>query len=172
LASEGVNDVLPFAPRVFVIDGPLVRDTGAWFTIRMTVVKLSDGSLWVDSTVPTSFDTLERIAELGQVKYLVAATPRHVAPRGVAHPVPRSPVVDITPYQADLKPRIFLRRGFLGTTRNGLAKDLDELSFKGNPAGEEVISFHRQARTVILDDLIQSNPLTNARRISNAPSSR
>ena len=41
-----------FAENVWIIDGPPVRDMGFMFTTRMTVVKLSDGSLWVNSPVP------------------------------------------------------------------------------------------------------------------------
>ena len=67
-----------FAENVWIIDGPPVRDMGFMFTTRMTVVKLSDGSLWVNSPVPLPFDALKRMAELGTVRYLVAATPRHV----------------------------------------------------------------------------------------------
>ncbi len=67
-----------FAPNVWIIDGPDVRDFGVLFTTRMTVVKLASGSVWVDSPVPVPFEMLKRIPELGDVRYLVAATPRHV----------------------------------------------------------------------------------------------
>ena len=71
-------DIQAFAPNVWIVDGPRVRDMGVMFTTRMTIVKLSDGSLWVDSPVPVPFETLKGITELGPVRYLVAATPRHV----------------------------------------------------------------------------------------------
>ncbi|MFZ0949790.1 MAG: DUF4336 domain-containing protein, partial [Candidatus Sulfotelmatobacter sp.] len=71
-------DLQAFAKNVWIVDGPNVRDCGVMFTTRMTLVKLSDGSLWVNSPVSVPFDTLERITELGSVRYLLAATPRHV----------------------------------------------------------------------------------------------
>ncbi|HKR28193.1 MAG TPA: hypothetical protein VJS11_12095, partial [Acidobacteriaceae bacterium] len=67
-----------FAENLWLVDGPNVRDMGFMFTTRMAVVKLPDDSLWVNSPVPMSFDTLTRIAELGRIRYLLAATPRHV----------------------------------------------------------------------------------------------
>ena len=67
-----------FADNVWIVEGPRVRDFGFMFTTRMTIVKLSDGSLWVNSPVSLPFDTLKRITELGPVRYLIAATPRHV----------------------------------------------------------------------------------------------
>jgi hypothetical protein len=66
-----------FGNNIWTVNGPDVRDIGIIFTTRMTVVKLTDGSVWVESPVPVSFDTLQRISELGQVRYIVTATPRH-----------------------------------------------------------------------------------------------
>ena len=58
--------------------GPEVRDMGELFPTRMTVVRLSDGAIWVNSPVPVSFADIGKIVSLGLVKYLVADTPRHV----------------------------------------------------------------------------------------------
>lgn len=71
-------DLQVFAEKIWIADGPRVRDMGTMFPTRMTIVKLSDGSLWVESPVPSSSETLQQIGELGPVRYLVAATPRHV----------------------------------------------------------------------------------------------
>ena len=67
-----------FAKDVWIVEGPNVRDLGVVFTTHMVVTRLSDGSSWVDSPVSVSFDTLKRVTALGPVRYLVAATPRHV----------------------------------------------------------------------------------------------
>ena len=46
--------------------------------------------------------------------------------------------------------------GILGDAPNpDWADDFDQLAFKGNPLIEEVLFFHKESRTVILDDLIQ-----------------
>ena len=78
LKSLSTPGLQAFATNVWIVDGPDVRDMGVLFTTRMTVVKLTDGSMWVDSPVPVPFDTLKSISELGPIRYLVAATPRHV----------------------------------------------------------------------------------------------
>ena len=67
-----------FAKDVWIVEGPNVRDLGVVFTTHMVVTRLSDGSSWVDSPVSVSFDTLKRVTALGPVRYLVAATPRHI----------------------------------------------------------------------------------------------
>jgi hypothetical protein len=67
-----------FAENLWVVEGPNVRDMGIMFTTRMSIVKLADGSQWVDSPVEVPSDVLEHITRPGPVRYLVAATPRHV----------------------------------------------------------------------------------------------
>ena len=44
-------DLAAFAENIWIVDGPIVRDMGVIFTARMAVVKLSDGSLWVNSFI-------------------------------------------------------------------------------------------------------------------------
>ena len=73
-----MSDLSAFAESVWIVEGPSVRDMGVMFTTRMTVARLCDGSLWVDSPVSVPSETLKRITDLGPVKYLIAATPRHV----------------------------------------------------------------------------------------------
>jgi hypothetical protein len=55
----------------------------------MIIVKLADGSLWVNSPVSVPLDMLDRNIALGPVRYLVAPTRMH-APGGVARAVSRS----------------------------------------------------------------------------------
>jgi hypothetical protein len=45
-----------FAENVSVVDGPPVRAVGVTFTTRMIIVKLADGSLWVNSPVSEPFE--------------------------------------------------------------------------------------------------------------------
>jgi hypothetical protein len=136
----------------------------------MTIVKLADGSLWVDSPVSVPSDVLERITRLGPVKYLVAATPRHVWRLTSWH--------DLFP-EAELwacKSTPFtLKKGNLAFTGIltdqppcGWAGDFDQVAFKGNPLIEEVIFLHKRSGTVILDDLIQYHPLMKGKPFRNA----
>ena len=159
-----------FAENVWIVDGPPVRDLGVMFTTRMTVVKLSDGSLWVNSPVSVPFDTLKRITELGPVRYLVAATPRHVWRLAAWHtlfPEAQLWAPRTTPFT--LKKGHLPFTGILGDEPpQGWADDLDQLAFKGNPLIEEVLFFHKESRTVILDDLIQIHPIVKGKPFRNA----
>ena len=159
-----------FAKNVLIVDGPPVRDMGVMFTTRMAVVKLSDGSLWVNSPVSVPFDTLKRITELGPVRYLLAATPRHVWRLAAWHTLfPEAQLWAPRPTRFTLKKGHLPFAGILGDDPPQTWKDdFDQLAFKGNPLIEEVIFFHEQSHTVILDDLIQIHPMVKGKPFRNA----
>ena len=143
---------------------------GVMFTTRMTIVKLSDGSLWLESPVSLPFETLKRITALGPVRYLVAATPRHVWRLKQWHSLfPEAQLWASRPTPFTLNKRHLTFTGVLSDTPiHGWANDFDQLAFKGNPFIEEVIFFHKQSRTVILGDLIQSHPIAKGKPFRNA----
>jgi Domain of unknown function (DUF4336) len=168
--SLSAPELRAFAKNIWIVEGPNVRDMGVMFTTRMTVVKLANGSVWIESPVPVPFETLKRIADLGPVKYLVAATPRHVWRLKRWHalfPEAQLWISRITPFT--------LKQGNLSFTAvlgeapcQDWADDFDQLAFKGNPLIEEVFFFHKESRTVILDDLIQNWPLVKDKPFHNA----
>lgn len=159
-----------FADNVSTVDGPQVRDMGVMFTTRMTVVKLSSGLLWVDSPVSVPSETLDRIAALGPIKYLVAGTPRHVWRLAAWHPLfPEAELWQPCTTAFTLKHGVLPLTGTLGDEApEGWADDFQQLTFKGNPLIEEVIFFHKRSRTVILDDLIQVHGTVAGRPFRNA----
>jgi hypothetical protein len=168
--SVFVPDIQAFAPNVWIVDGPRVRDMGVMFPTRMVVVLLSDGSLWVDSPVPVPFETLRGITELGPVRYLVAATPRHVWRLEGWHTLfPEAELWTSRPTPFTLKKGHLPLIATLGEMPNpAWADDLDQLAFKGSPLIEEVLFLHRASRTLILDDLIQFHPSVKGKPLRNA----
>ncbi len=152
------------------MDGPDVRDFGLMFTTRMVIVKLSDGSLWLSSPVPVPFDTLQQITELGAVRYLVAATPRHVWRLQAWHTL--FPEAQLWAARNTLFTLKNGRLRFSGTLGDiafpGWAEDFDQLAFKGSPLIEEVVFLHKQSRTLMLDDLIQIHPTVEGKVFRNA----
>src|SRR6516165_1807284 len=139
-----------FAKDVWIVEGPNVRDLGVVFTTHMVVTRLSDGSLCVGSPVSVSFDTLKRVTALGPVRYLVAATPRHVWRLAEWH----AQFPDAQLWAAKPSP-LTLKKGnleFIGiltdTPPRAWADDFEQVPFRGNPLIEEVIFLHRKSRTV------------------------
>jgi hypothetical protein len=165
-----MSDLSAFAESVWIVEGPSVRDMGVMFTTRMTIVRLCDGSLWVDSPVSVSSETLKRIADLGPVKYLIAATPRHVWRLSVWHKLfPEAQLWEARPTPFTLKKGSLAFTGILSDEPlEAWKKDFDQLAFKGNPLIEEVLFFHKPSHTVILDDLIQAHPMIEGRPFRNS----
>jgi hypothetical protein len=168
--TNNTSSTLPaFAESVYVVEGPWVRDLGLWFPTRMTVVRLRSGGLWIESPVAVSSAVREQIMALGPVRELVAGTPRHVWRLAAWHTLYpdahlwRPPRSVLTVHRGRLP--------FAGTLGNAppfeWAADFDQLTFQGNPVGQEIVFFHRASRTVILGDLIQvpvpdrGHPVTN-----------
>jgi hypothetical protein len=163
-------DLQEFGENIWIIDGPSVRDAGLMFTTRMALVKLVDGSLWVDSPVPVTFDTLKKITALGPIRYLVAGTPRHVWRLSAWHTLfPDAQLWAPRPTLFTLKKGDLPLTGILtDEPPQAWRDDFDQLAFKGNPLIEEMFFLHKPSRTVILDDLIQIHPITKGKPFSNA----
>ena len=165
-----VSGLQPFGKNIWIANGPKVRDMGIMFTTRMTIVKLADDSCWVESPVPVSFDTLKSITELGPVRYIIAATPRHVWRLDGWHTLfPEAQVWTARTTSFTLKKGNLPITGILADTPDrGWADDFDQLAFKGSSSIEEVLFFHRQSHTVILDDLIQTHTIMKGKPFLNA----
>lgn len=170
LNSRARPEFRAFAQNVWIADGPIVRDFGVPFTTRMVVVKLSNGSVWVSSPVPVPFDTLKHITALGPVRYLVVATPRHVWRLEAWHALfPEAQLWVPRPTLFTLKKGRLPFTGMLGDTPyHDWAVDFDQLAFKGNPLIEEVVFFHKDSRTLMLDDIIQNHPRMKGKPLLNA----
>jgi len=158
-----------FADNIWLTDGPIVRDMGAYFTTHMTIVKLADGAIWISSPIPVSFATLRSISELGDVRYLIAATPRHLWRLDSWHTLfPEAELWASRPTLFTLQKGHLPLTGYLNDTPvNAWRADFDQLVFKGNPLLSEVLFFHRNTQTVILDDLIMRNPVMRGKTMTN-----
>lgn len=137
---------------------------GLPFPTRMVVVKLSDGSLWVNSPVTVSATEMTQLSEIGPVKYLVAPTPLHVwrlqswaklfpSAQLWGPPGGRHRAALFTHVLGDAPPAEWLR-------------DLDQLVFRGNLFLNEVYFFHYKSRTLIFADFIQNYPPNQSRPLA------
>lgn len=165
-----MQQIREFAEDIWLVDGPIVRDTGVLFTTRMTVVRLSNGLIWISSPVAVSFATLKWISKLGDVCYLIAATPRHVWRLATWHSLfPEAELWTSRPTLFTLQQGTLPIKGYLDDTPiNAWNADFDQLEFKGNPLLSEVLFFHKNTHTVILDDLIQRNPPQQSNAMAGA----
>ncbi len=152
-------DVLkPVADGVWIVDSGPLRALGIPLPVRMTVVRLADGALWLHS--PTRFDAgLHRaIAALGPIRHLVAPNIAHwtylkdwqaQCPEALTWAAP------------NLRERRQVRRSGLRVDRiledaapPDWAADLRQVVVPGGFGFREVAFFHGASRTLILTDLV------------------
>ena len=148
-----MNPLQPFADEIWIADGPEVRTLGIAFPTRMIVVRLHDGSLWINSPVEASRDEARRVEELGRVAHLVAPTPLHAWRLAQWHQF----FPDARQWFA---PPVHRRsRGTANLLEDApppaWAGDLDQLVFRGNAFVNEVYFLHRASRTLVIGDFIQ-----------------
>lgn len=164
-----MQELAPFGSNIWVADGPNVRDAGLLFTTRMTVVRLHDGSVWVESPVNLHPETLEKIKRIGPVRHIVASTQRHVWRLNEWHELfPEAELWAPTRAAFTVGELNFpVNDVFTDTPPDAWVPDLEQLAFKGSSVLREVMFFHRQSRTVVVGDIIQVNPIIKGKPIRN-----
>ena len=153
---SNVYGLQSFAEDIWIANGPSVGFVVASLPTRMIVVKLSDGSLWINSPVAVSSETLNQIERIGPVRYLVAPTTFHVWRLEQWHKL----FPDAQLWGPPKVSRGSSHIAFSGRLQNfapaGWAGDLEQLVFKGNLFIEEVEFLHKKSRTLILTDFLQN----------------
>jgi len=156
------------APNLWIVDQPDFNTGIAKLGTRMTVIKLSSGGLFLHSPTKLDEETKRALDAIGEVRAVVAPSRAHhlfvsdyirTWP-GAKLYGPPGLVGDID----DLRSRVGARRDLkldavLGDEpQSELAGDIDQHLFKGAPALNEVVFFHRSSRTAIFTDLVFNVP--------------
>jgi hypothetical protein len=142
---ERTSALQPFAADVWLVDGPPVVNYFVPLPTRAIIVKLRDGSLWINSPVAVDPQTLAQIVALGPVRYLVAPTPLHV-------------------WRLELWRASFPEAELWGPQRLGDGRatpwmsEIEHVAFRGNAILDEFEFFHKASRTLMMTDFIQSYP--------------
>jgi hypothetical protein len=146
----------PFAPEVWTAAGETVPFLTVPFPTRMTVVRLGDGSLWIHSPERLDAALEAELTDLGEVRHLVSPNKLHhlfLAEWLDAYPEATSWAA---PGLAEKRPDLHFDRPLTDEPPPAWEGGLDQLIFRGSPAMEEAVFFHRPSRTLILTDLIEN----------------
>jgi hypothetical protein len=136
--------------NLWCADEPFVTK-GLHLGARMTVVRLQNGELILISPLHFSSEAQQKLAQLGEVKYLISPNKFHfldLVEYSKAYPqalVYFPPGLKIK----DLEPHAFLS----DEPENAWRNEMDQTIFRGNSLFQEVVFFHRASRTLILTDL-------------------
>jgi hypothetical protein len=163
-----MSELKEFAEDVSIIDGPPVHMLGVPLPTRMIIVKLSDGSLWVNSPVSVPIQVLNGIKASGPVRYLVAPTKMHIWRLAEWHPLFPEAELWIPRCNRNESRRLPFACILGGLVSPGWADDLDQLVFEGNLFMQEVFFLHKRSRTLIVADFIQNHAIEEGRPLLNA----
>lgn len=156
------------AENVWTVEGPEVGYRLAGMTIpcptRMTVVRLTDGTLWLHSPVACANDLDRALAEFGPVSALVAPNSYHFLELNAwaaLHPNACVYASAKVAEKINAATAIPLGSGLQANWREDLVEHLIELG-----KFSETVFFHRASATLIVTDLMQT---FEASRIRSLP---
>lgn len=141
---------------LWTLDGPRVRMLGIPFTTRMTIIRLTDGGLWLHSPVAASAQHIAEIEALGPIRHLVAPNKFHHL--FLADWMERYPYA--TSWAGpQLRERVQIQfdHDLADTAEACWAADIDQLLFGGSRVLPEAVFYHRRSRTLILTDIFQNH---------------
>lgn len=147
--------------EIWIYEGGIVSFYGFPFPTRMTVVRLKDGGLWIHSPEKISDELKNELSILGKVKYLISPNKLHHLflhewveeyPEAIKYSAP-----GLSKKRKDIK----FDRELTESAENEWETEIDQTIFRGSPAMEEVVFYHRLSKTLILTDLIENfEPMT------------
>lgn len=147
------------AEDIWIVDGAPLHPGGITLPVRMTVVRLSSGDLWLHSPVRFSDALAGRLAELGPVRHLVAPNIAHwTLLADWQRQIPNA----LTWAAPKLRQRRQVRKSGvtidhdLGEDKPPWAGEIEMVVVPGIGGFREVAFLHRTSRTLILTDLVQS----------------
>jgi hypothetical protein len=148
----------PVAEGIWIVDGAPIRPLGVTMPVRMTVVRLADGGLWLHSPIRFSPGLLGALGELGPVRHLVAPDSAHWTfladwqrhcPEAVAWAAPglrRRLQVRVS--------RVRFHRDLGPAPPADWSAEIDQTLVAGAAGFREVAFLHRASRSLILTDLV------------------
>jgi hypothetical protein len=155
-----LDTLKPVAPDIWIVDSGPLQSLGLSLPLRMTVIRLASGDLWLHS--PTAYDAALRreLDRLGPVRHLVAPNVAHWSflqewqanlPEATSWAAPglrrRAPV---------RKSGVRLDHEIGATAPRAWADDIDQAIVPGGFGFTEIAFLHRPSRTLILTDLIEN----------------
>jgi hypothetical protein len=147
------------ARDVWIVDGPHIRFYGLPFSTRMTVIRLSDGGLWLHSPIRLTDPLRQAIAALGPVRYLVAPNNIHYASLGDwagAFPAAECWVAPGVEQRARAHGVELRADRHLDRDDPPWCEEILQSLAEGSRLLHEVDFFHRASRTLVLTDLIEN----------------
>jgi hypothetical protein len=147
---EQVHDAL------WVVDGDIISFLGIPYPTRSVIARLRNGDLWVWSPVKLTPDLRAAVDRLGPVRHLVSPNkPHHLYLKDWNAAYPES---QLWGPNSTIRKRsdLTFREALKDRPPDEWLPDIDQASFDGSFAMDEIVFLHRPSATAIVADLIQA----------------
>tara|TARA_B100001146_G_C15995960_1_gene354634 strand:- start:34 stop:711 length:678 start_codon:yes stop_codon:yes gene_type:complete len=144
-----------FKNKIFIDEIPL-RFFGMQLRTRMTIIRLKNDKLFLHS--PTKLDSklIRKINNLGEVAFIVAPNKlHHLFLDSYVKQYPKA-IFYATPGLEKKRKDIHFNENLKDQSHKEWADEIDQMIFKGCAFMEEVFFFHKESKTLIITDFIQS----------------
>lgn len=133
-----------------------VHYAGLNFTARATVIRLTNGELWVHSPSPLGEELLDGIRGIGPVAHLVAPGSYHYFHVEAWQEAFPEAIVWICPGVERKKPDLEFDWFLADRPPDAWAEELDQVLVRGNRFIWEVVFLDRPSKTLIVTDLLEN----------------
>jgi len=148
----------PFGQNIWYCDGGHLDIAGFHYPIRMAVMRLAGGKLFIWSPTPLSDALRREVDALGTVSFIVAPNSLHhlsIPAWQAAYPAARTfGAPGLAARVKDLR----IDQTLGETPPPEWSAEIDQTPVPGNAITTEVVFFHRESATVLFTDLIQNFP--------------
>lgn len=150
-------------PGVWTFSRPFLRAPFVPFGGRSTAIKLKDGSVWLLASTKADEETLNKIREIGPVKYIMAPDIGHwLNLKDFSHAFPDAKVIGVEGHELKVPSEVKFA-GLYGKDPEGTKYGFeDEISARYFPHFEnkDVAFCHHESKTMIEADLLFNFPAT------------
>ena len=153
-----IDTLKPVAEGVWIVDSGPLRIMGLPLPLRMTVVQLADGGLWLHSPTRFTHSLRGELERLGVVRHLVAP---NVAHWSFLQDWQRSSPQALSWGPAELQQRAPVKKSSVRFDRTledqapaDWAAEIEQIAVPGGAGFNEIDFFHKRTKTLILTDLV------------------
>jgi hypothetical protein len=147
------------AEEVWVVDSGPQRVLGLRLPVRMTVLRLADGGLWLHSPTRHTPRLAAALTELGPIAHLVAPNTAHwthLSPWQKAFPeAPLWAAPGVVGRARDQGTELRAAGELPASPPPPWAGEIEQVAF-GGPGFSEIAFFHHASRSLVLADLVQA----------------
>jgi hypothetical protein len=157
---EPLNTLKQIAESIWIVDGPHINFYGMPFPTRMTIIRLSNGDLFIHSPISLTNSLRAEVEEKGVVKHLISPNWIHYVHISEWQQAFTNTIAWASPnvlerakkYHIDLK----FDQNLGAVPPDCWRGEIEQLIVRGSRLHVEVVFFHTKSRTLILTDLVEN----------------